>query len=146
VTCNAVDAAGNHATPKTFKVNVLYNWNGFFQPVDNSMWNSAKAGQSIPVKFSLGGNMGLDIFGTWGSPAKSYPKITAIACPSASISIDAIEEYATSTANNGLVYDATAGQYNYVWKTEKSWATKCFQFDLGLKDGSIHTFKVQFSK
>ena len=38
-------------------VNVIFSWTGFFSPVDNwPAWNPAKAGQAIPVKFSLGGN------------------------------------------------------------------------------------------
>ena len=40
------------------------------------------------------------------------------------------------TANNGLTYDATADQYNYVWKTQSTYANKCFKFDMVLKDGS----------
>ena len=39
-----------------------YNFSGFFQPVDNlPTFNMTKAGSAIPVKFSLGGNQGLDI-------------------------------------------------------------------------------------
>ena len=40
----------------------MYSFNGFFQPVDNLLLNVAKAGSAIPVKFSLGGNVGLGIF------------------------------------------------------------------------------------
>jgi Domain of unknown function (DUF4082) len=40
-----------------------YNFSGFFQPVNNMpTLNVAKAGSAIPVKFSLGGDQGLDIF------------------------------------------------------------------------------------
>ena len=105
----------------------------------SAAWNVAKAGQSIPVKLSLSGNKGLNIL------KPGYPKVTSIACPTASAPTDAIEAYAT-TANNGLIYDASANQYNFVWKTDKAWAGKCFSFDLGLIDGSSHTFKVQFTK
>ena len=121
---------------------IHYNWTGgFFQPVDNlPTWNSAKAGQAIPVKFSLGGNQGLSIL------KAGFPKATVIACPTGNATVDPLESYATGTANNGLIYDAASGQYNYVWKTEKAWAGKCFLFDLGLKDGTSHTFKVQFTK
>ena len=45
-----------------------------------------------------------------------------------------------------LTYDAVAGQYVYVWKTNKAWANTCYRFDLGLNDGSDHTFEVKFSK
>ncbi|HEY7628136.1 MAG TPA: ExeM/NucH family extracellular endonuclease, partial [Ilumatobacteraceae bacterium] len=47
-----------------------YDFSGFFQPVDNlPTTNTVKAGQAVPVKFSLNGNQGLDIF------AMGYPKI-----------------------------------------------------------------------
>ena len=53
---------------------VIYDWSGFFRPVDNGgVYNVAKAGSSIPVKFSLGGNQGLNIMAA-GSP--SSQKIT----------------------------------------------------------------------
>jgi hypothetical protein len=66
------DNAGN-SVAKSFKVKIVdttaptlnlpgpagvsaYGWNGFFQPIDNGdVVNKAKAGQSIPVKFSLTG-------------------------------------------------------------------------------------------
>ena len=51
-------------------VNVVFNFAGFFPPVDNlPAWNSVKAGQAIPIKFSLGGNKGLNIFAT------GYPQV-----------------------------------------------------------------------
>jgi hypothetical protein len=38
---------------------------GFFQPIDNQPTiNTMKAGAAVPVKFSLGGNQGLNL---WGS-------------------------------------------------------------------------------
>ena len=35
---------------------------GFFQPIDNGVFNRMKAGRAVPVKFGLGGDHGLDIF------------------------------------------------------------------------------------
>ncbi len=47
----------------------LYTLTGFFSPVDNlPTVNVASAGSSIPVKFSLAGNWGLNVFAP-GSPA-----------------------------------------------------------------------------
>ena len=41
---------------------VIFAFSGFFQPVDNlQVVNVANAGRSIPVKFSLGGNQGLNV-------------------------------------------------------------------------------------
>ena len=47
----------------------LYTFTGFFSPVDNvPTVNVASAGNSIPVKFSLAGNWGLNVFAP-GFPA-----------------------------------------------------------------------------
>jgi len=40
--------------------------------------------------------------------------------------VDPIEE--TSTANNGLAYNALTDTYTYVWKTSKNWKGKCGAF------------------
>ena len=117
------------------------SFHGFFQPVDNlPTVNAAKAGSAVPIKFDLGGNEGLDIF------ADGYPKSHAISCADGS-AIDDIE----STVNAGgssLKYDATvnppAGQYVYVWKTQKSWAGTCRQFDLKLMGGTTHAANFKF--
>jgi hypothetical protein len=116
-----------------------YNFTGFFQPVDNGIFNKAKAGSAIPVKFSLDGDQGLGIF------MVGYPKAIPIACPSASAPSDPIEETVTA-GGSSLTYDSLSDQYSYVWKTSKSWANKCYQFDLGLVDGSSHTFDVILTK
>jgi hypothetical protein len=96
-----------------------YNFNGFFQPVDNNpVMNKAKAGSAVPVKFSLGGNKGLNIF--W----PGYPKSQLISC-STTAPLDDIEETVTA-GGSSLQYDATTDKYIYVWKTDRSW-TGCRQ-------------------
>jgi hypothetical protein len=135
----AEDNAGN-TNNASATYTVVYAWNGFFSPVENpSAWNSAKAGQSIPLKFSLGGNQGLNILET------GYPKVVALQCPTTA-QVDPIEEYATEAANSKLIYDADANQYNYVWKTDKAWATKCFRLDVKLKDTITHSALFKFTK
>ena len=124
---------------------ITYKFDGFRPPVDNPgtgatpIFNSAKAGQAIPIKFSLSGNQGLDII------AAGYPKVTSVNCVS-SATVDPLEEYATVTANGGLNYDAGGNQYNYVWKTQSAYANKCFKFDLTLKDGTSHVAYFKFLK
>ena len=73
-------------------------------------------------------------------------KVYSVACPSNGTSPDPIEEYATATANSKLIYDALASQYNYVWKTEKSWAGKCFRLDLKLIDDTTHSAYFNFTR
>ena len=57
-------------TPKSY-------FDGFYQPVDNlPTLNKTKPGKTIPIRFSLGGDKGLNIF------AEGYPKSEAIPCDS----------------------------------------------------------------
>ena len=65
------------------------------------------------MKFSLSVNQGLNIFAT------SYPKSQVICCDT-SAPLDEIDETVTA-GQSSLSYDATADQYNYVWKTDKAW-------------------------
>ena len=136
------------AASNACQYSISFNWKGFFQPIDNNpdqsgqlayatVWNSAKAGQAIPVKFSLTGNQGLSIFFS-----TAYPKATQVTCPTAASSADPIETYAAS--NSGLQYDATADQYIYVWKTTSAIAGTCQQLNVKLTDGTSHYawFKV----
>lgn len=115
-----------------------YNFTGFFQPVDNAPTvNTAKAGQGIPLKFSLGGDQGLNIF------AAGYPKIEFTACTSSTV--DAVET-TVSAGNSSLSYDAATDQYTYTWKTEKSWAGKCGTLSILFNDGTTQTALFKFTK
>ncbi len=63
-----------------------YKFTGFFQPVDNlPTVNTVNAGRAVPVKFSLGGNQGLNIL------AAGYPLSTQIACNTLA-TVDQIEQ------------------------------------------------------
>jgi hypothetical protein len=127
------DDGGLTATDEA-TVFVIFNFTGFFQPVDNfPTINLVKAGASVPVKFSLGGNKGLSIFAT------GYPKSEQIACDSTA------EVDGTATAgSNGLSFDPTTNVYTYVWKTEKAWATTCRQLVVKLNDNTIHRANFKF--
>jgi hypothetical protein len=142
VDCSASDSRGNSDT-KTFEVGVFYDWAGFFNPVNNpDVLNVAKAGSAIPVKFSLGADMGLDVF--YQPPNEpSYPKSGAMACDSTA-PVDAIEQTVTA-GSSGLNYDATTGRYTYVWKTNSGWAGTCRQLVVKLDDGKVYraNFKLR---
>jgi hypothetical protein len=136
VTATATDGAGNQASC-SFTVTVLYNFTGFFQPVDNlPTVNSVNAGQSIPVKFSLSGNKGLNIF------AAGYPLSQAIACNFTGNASD-IEETVTA-GSSSLSYDAATDIYTYVWKTDKAWKGTCRQLIVRLNDGTDHIAHFKF--
>jgi hypothetical protein len=135
---HASDKAGNAAATAS-AYTVTYDFDGFFQPIDMgpTVLNVAKSGSSIPVKFKLGGNAGLNVF------AAGYPVSTQIACTSAS-TLDAIET--TTTSNSGLTYDLLADQYVYVWKTNSAWAGSCRQFRAAFADGRVVTANFKFAK
>jgi hypothetical protein len=116
---------------------LTYTFGGFLQPVDPlPMLNSMKAGAAVPVKFSLGGNFGLDIF------QPGYPKSDVMACDSTAL-VDGVEETMTA-GGSSLAYDATSNTYSYVWKTEKAWAGTCRQLVLKLADGSAQRANFRF--
>jgi Tol biopolymer transport system component len=116
---------------------VLYDFSGFFQPIDNPPTvNVVNAGSAIPVKFSLSGDKGLSIF------AAGYPASQQIACIGG-IPVDDIEETMTA-GNSSLSYDPTTDRYNYVWKTERGWRGTCRQLVVKLNDGSTHVANFQF--
>jgi CSLREA domain-containing protein len=116
-----------------------YDFSGFFSPVDNPPdINEVKAGRAIPVKFSLGGDQGLDIF------ESGYPTSQQIDCASTA-SVDPIEETVTA-GSSSLSYDATTDTYTYVWKTDKAWADTCRELVVTLNDGSTHVANFQFVK
>jgi hypothetical protein len=147
VTFTAQDNVENSRTTScTYDVD--YNWNGFFSPIDNLdkdghyVLNSVKAGSSVPVKFSLKGNQGLNIFAT-ATDGTKYPKSSVIACdPTAEV--DAIESTVTA-GQSTLQYDASLDQYTYVWKTEKTW-TGCRQLEVKLTDGTSHRASFKLTK
>lgn len=115
-----------------------YTFGGFLQPVDSlPMLNSMKAGAAVPVKFSLGGFQGLDIF------MSGYPKSEFILCDSTA-QVDGIEQ-TMSAGGSSLSYDATSDVYTYVWKTDKSWAGTCRQLVFKFADESTQraNFKLK---
>lgn len=124
--------AGNfsHAT------RVLYRWSGFFAPIENApAMNTAKAGSALPVKFSLDGYQGLDVLPS-GSPSSQRTS-----CGTGPIGT---AEATFTPGKSRLSYDNDAGQYQYVWKTEKTWAGTCRRLVVRLGDGTMHQADVQF--
>ena len=135
-TVNAADNAGNPAS-LTHHYTVIYNFSGFFHPVYNLPWfNSVKGGAGVAVKFSLGGDKGMNIL------ASGYPLSRLINCDG-SMPVDAIEETVT-VSNSDLTYDATTGTYVYNWKTEKAWAGICRQLIVKLADGTEYKANFKF--
>ena len=138
VSCSATDNAGNSASASaSANYQVVYAFSSFLSPVDNlPTLNQVKAGQAIPVKFSLSGNQGLNILAS-GSPSSQ-----GIACDSSS-TVDDIEITVTA-GSSSLSYDSSTDTYTYVWKTNKAWANTCRQLIVTLVDGTQHLANFKF--
>ena len=102
------------------------------------MLNTVKAGSAIPVKFSLGGNNGLDVFQT------GYPASVQMPCDP-TLTLDAIEQTVTA-GSSSLSYDASIDQYNYVWKSNSGWPGSCRQLVVKYKDGTVQRANFKFTK
>jgi hypothetical protein len=115
----------------------LFNFTGFFDPVKNPpVMNQMNAGRAVPLKFSLGGNQGLNIF------AANYPQSRRIACDT-QLPIDPVEQ-TTTAGSSSLSYDSATGTYTYVWKTDKAWAGTCRQVSLQFIDGQSYLLNFTF--
>ena len=126
VTCRADDPAGNTATADA-GYDVEYAFDGFFSPVQMGATNRAKAGSSVPLKFSIGGDDGMDVL-AGGSP-----------------SVQACGGGDATRADGKLSYDSDAGQYVYVWKTDRAWAGSCREVTVRLVDGSAKSVSFRMS-
>jgi len=137
LTYTVSDPSG-HTDTKVRTVEVLpYNFTGFFAPIDNlPAFNEMKAGQAAPVKFSLGGNQGLNIF------AANSPSSVQITCTSGD-PILPVEQTETA-GQSALSYDTTTNQYKYTWKTDSAWKNTCRQLTVTLRDGTVHIAKFKF--
>jgi hypothetical protein len=134
-----VDVADN-TTSESASYWVRYDFDGFYSPVDNlPAINIAKAGSSIPIKFSLNGDQGLDIF------AIESPITRPVSCDSGAV-IEGAEEATNHRGCKKLRYKANKDQYSYVWETSKSWSGSCREFLLNLDDGSEHAAVFSFKK
>jgi hypothetical protein len=108
-------------------------FSGFFAPVKNMpVVNVVSAGSAVPMKFSIGGHMGLQILS--GTPT-SVP----VQCGS--------DPQSTITTVAPLTRDglsASGYTYTYLWKTNVLWAGSCRKFILTLADGSTHEAMFRF--
>jgi hypothetical protein len=134
VIVTATDAAGNHSECQ-FNIHVRYNFTGFFSPVANPpTLNAVNAGKAVPVKFSLSGDKGLNIF------AANNPYTVVLNCDTNDPGVDVTETL--NAGGSSLSFDD--GQYIYVWKTQSSWAGTCRQLIITLNDGTVHTANFKF--
>jgi hypothetical protein len=133
-TVSAADQAGNQRVV-TIAYQVVWPFAGFFAPIANPPTvNVVQAGTAVPVKFSLGGDYGLDIF------APGHPRSSTIECGSGRPE-NAVDDTATAGGSSLKFSD---GRYVYTWKTDPAWAGSCRLLSVALIDGTVHTAVFRF--
>jgi len=126
--------AGGLTTVSESTVTVIYNFAGFFKPIKNpGIFTKVDAGETVPVRFSLSGNQGLDVF------AAGYPQVQFISCRTS-----APQGGPVSTTAKSFTYNSRTDQYTYLWKTDKRWDHKCGILTIQLNDGTTHTALFKF--
>jgi hypothetical protein len=145
VSCKATPIDTSTVGPHTFRVDtrdssgntaslvraysVVYEFDGFFSPLaPQPTVSTVKAGDDVPVKFSLGGYQGLDVL--------AAPPAWKPGCPS--LALDSSRAFGT------LTYKASVDRYVYLWKTETSWAGSCRELVVALADGTVKRANVRF--
>jgi Tol biopolymer transport system component len=131
-TVTARDGAGNSQTASR-SYTVIWPFSGFFSPVANPpTLNTINPGDSVPLRFSLGGDRSIDAL------AAGSPTVQQVDCASV------LPLGPASTAGGALSYNANQDRYTFQWKSDKSWAGTCRQLTLTLRDGTLHqaTFKL----
>ncbi len=139
VSCTATDKAGNTATAQaSYDVVSPLVFTGFFQPVDMTGINGANSGQTIPLKFRVTNGNGVPVTDL----ASVEVTATSLACD-LGVTPDQLEEYASG--NSGLQNQGN-GNYQFNWKTPKTYAKSCKTLKLDLGDGIDHTAEFRFTK
>jgi hypothetical protein len=133
-----LDGIGDACDPLT----VRYSMIGFRQPVDNDVRNKAKAGSTIPFKFSVvdqDGNPVVDL-------ASVQTSTDPYAC-TAGLS-DLIEQTAAASSS-GTLTNLGGGAYQYNWKTDKEWgsgAEQCRVLTLAVSNGGSRSADFDFRR
>jgi hypothetical protein len=114
-----------------------FHFQGFFAPVDNAPTvNLVTGGQAVPIRFSLGGDFGLSVFGP------SSPASRRVTCD-LNAPLAPLEETVVAGASS-LSYSSGSGQYLYVWKTQSEWVGSCRELLLTFADGSQQAALFKF--
>jgi hypothetical protein len=128
-TVTAYDRAGNVART-THRYSVVYDFGGFGSPAAAyPTATSVKAGEAVPLKFSLRGDQGTDIF---AARSPGWMPCGALDGP--------------TTADGSLSYNASADRYTFLAATAKAWAGTCRDLVATFRDGTAHRARFTFTK
>jgi hypothetical protein len=123
---DSVDSSGNTASAST-TYSVRYEFDGFYSPlVAEPEAVTLRAGDTVPAKFSVDGDHGLDV-------------VSRAAWRPCSVTTND-----SSRAAGFLTYNAGPDRYTFMWTTERAWAGSCKELLLTLRDGTRHGAYVSF--
>ena len=129
-TVNAANDRGLSSTA-TSTYRVAYDFSGFDTPVDaNGAMADAKAGEPVPLKFSLNGNRGLAV-------------VTSVTWRTASCAD--WTPGSQQAAGGQLSYAPSSARYTDTVSTAKSSKGSCRILTLELADGTQHAVRVTFT-
>ena len=131
-TVYAEDWAGNRSS-KDWYYDVIWPFAGFFSPF-NADVNTARAGDTLPLRFSLSGYQGMDVL------EPGWPQFDPVPCD-AGVRLDS-----GHTATGSLDYNAKLDRYTYNWASPKALAGTCAQVVVKLRDGTLHRVGFRFGK
>ncbi|MGJ7442967.1 PxKF domain-containing protein, partial [Aquipuribacter sp. MA13-6] len=98
------------------------------------------AGDAVPMRFSLGGNRGLDVLDNTHSFASQQ-----VDCSTGQALQFGITTPTEQKARTQLRYNRGQDAYFYLWDTDEEWAGTCRQFVVTVEDGTQHRVNVQLT-
>ncbi|HET7459525.1 MAG TPA: PxKF domain-containing protein, partial [Gemmatimonadaceae bacterium] len=129
----AADQAGNAtylaAVQVTRSVQVVFPFTGYDAFANLPTLNQARAGSTVSLDFSLGGDRGLAVLGA-GSP-------TSVSLPDCGTTPSGLEA-PRSVTNRTLSYNKRTGNYSLSFSSDKAWLGTCRQLVMRLADGTEH--------
>jgi hypothetical protein len=122
---------------------ILYAWNGFLQPINDTVFNQTqsmsvfKGGSTVPVKFQLKDANGVSVKAST-SPTWLTPQRGAVM----SVSIDEVTYSYPATSGTTFTWDNTSQQYVYNWSTKGLTTGYWYRIYVKLEDGAIRSVVV----
>jgi DNA-binding beta-propeller fold protein YncE len=132
----ARDEAGNETTVTHgyTVIEPVLAFLGFRGPIDDG--TVVRAGDTLPISFSLGGFHGLDVL------ADGSPSSVEVDCDDPGAATGGTP--ARSEGDRGLRFSRWTGNYYFKWQTDKAWAGTCRSFVLTFADGSVQRLTLSF--
>jgi hypothetical protein len=140
---DASDTTG-HATSSSSTYTVGYRFTGFFGIAPEPALNTANAGRSIPVSWTMQDGSGAYI----GDPADPWAHVDSITwyqvqCPGSPPSTNPTPS--NDSGSSGLRFDDPTKTFEFNWKSETAWAGTCRRFVVTTDDTATHTFTIRFT-